>query len=360
MNSPASVRPAQKATSSPPGAILGSDSSPTPNTSHLSIHEMDELEGRFLARVEEATHPSHRLSRQRLWLIFLLLRHGALRLGEVLSLNDESGINLEDGLLHVPGPHSRDVPLPRHLIPELRRFFALPGVATRRGTLTHLDPGYVRRSFYARARECQLPPDLASPRALRQFRAVELIQGGMPLPAVQKLLGQPSLESTGEFVPYSDADIKEMTMRYLEGEARLKTSARNVFPGQVESLRHSGFLTEVRVRSFGGLVVSAVITQESMERMELVPGKTVIATVKAPLVMLSCDEAGPTSASNRFSGTILQIRRSDLLCSVVARLGEGSRVCALITTERADELKLAPDMPVSILFEVFSVVLDLP
>ena len=333
---------------------------PSINAPHLSTREMDELDRTFRARVEESRHASHRLSRQRLWLIFLLLRHGALRLGEVLGLDDEKAVNLEDGILHVPGPHSRDVPLPRHLIPELRRFFALPSVAARRGELTHLDPGYVRRNFYARARECNLPPELASPRALRQSRAVELIRSGMPLPAVQKLLGQPSLESTGEFLAYTDADIKDMTRHYLQREAKLKTSARNVFPGQVESLRQSGFLVEVRLRSFGGLAVTALITQESMERMELTPEKTVIATVKAPLVTLCRDQGRPTSASNRFSGTVLRINRSELICAVVARLDEGSRVCALITTERADELELAPDMPVTIQFEAFSVVLDLP
>ena len=97
-----------------------------------------------------------------------------------------------------------------------------------------------------------------------------------------------------------------------------------------------------------------------MERMELTPEKTVIATVKAPLVTLCRDQGRPTSASNRFSGTVLRINRSELICAVVARLDEGSRVCALITTERADELELAPDMPVTIQFEAFSVVLDLP
>lgn len=335
---------------------------PPVNAPHLSTREMDDLDRTFRARVEESRHASHRLSRQRLWLIFLLLRHGALRLGEVLGLDDAEALDLDAGVIHVPGPHGRDVPLPRHLVPELRHLFALSPVAARRGELTRLDPGYVRRNFYARARECGLPPELASPRALRQSRAVELIQSGMPLPAVQNLLGQPSLESTGEFLAYSDADIKGMTRHYLQREAKLKTSARNVFPGQVESIRQSGFLAEIRVSGFSGLEVAALITQESLERMQLTPGKTVIATVKSPLVMVTRDSEGgrPTSARNRFPGTVLRINRSELICAVVVLLDEGSRVCALITTERADDLELAPDMPVTVLFEAFSVVLDLP
>lgn len=336
---------------------------PSINAPHLSTHEMDMLSQAFRARVEETRQASHRLSRQRLWLIFLLLRHGALRLGEALSLDDATALDLDKGLLRVSGAHGRDVPLPKHLLPEMRQFLSQPPVAAHRGELTHLDPGYVRRNFYARARECGLPPELASPRALRQSRAVELIQGGMPLPAVQKLLGQPSLESTGEFLAYTDTDIKAMTQHYLHREARLKTSARNVFPGQVNEIRQSGFLVEVRVLSFTGLEVVAVITRESLERMELTPGKTVIATVKSPSVLMArAPERGspaPTSARNRLEGTVLRVSRSDLICSVVATLSEGSRVCGLITTDRADELELVPETPVVVMFDAFSVILEL-
>lgn len=337
---------------------------PSVNAPHLSTQEMDALDQTFRARVEETRQASHRLSRQRLWLIFLLLRHGALRLGEVLGLNDATAIDLDEGMLRVRGGHSRDVPLPQHLVPELRQFFSLPPVAAHRGELTHLDPGYVRRNFYARARECGLSPELASPRALRQSRAVELIQGGMPLPAVQKLLGQPSLESTGGILAYTDADIQGMTQHYLQREAKLKTSARNVFPGQVSGIRQQDFLAEVRVSCFSGLEVTALITQESLERMQLARGKTVIATVKSPSVIMARAPVHgappPTSARNRLEGTVLRINRSALICSVVARLSEGSRVCALITTERTDELGLTSGTLVTVMFDAFSVILDLP
>lgn len=54
---------------------------PSINAPHLSTREMDELDRTFRARVEESRHASHRLSRQRLWLIFLLLAPRALALG---------------------------------------------------------------------------------------------------------------------------------------------------------------------------------------------------------------------------------------------------------------------------------------
>lgn len=334
---------------------------PSVNAPHLTTRELNVLDEAFRTRTNETRHPSHRLSRLRLWLVFLLLRHAALRLGEALNLDDENDIDLDAGLLHVSGGHARDIPLPRQLVPELRLFFAQPLVSARRGQLTRLDPGYVRRNFYARAKECGVAPDLSAPRALRQSRAVELIQGGMPLPAVQKFLGQPSLESTGEFLAYTDADIKSMTRHFLHREARLKTSARNIFPGRVTAIRQSGFMVEVGVTSFTGLNLVAVITQESLESLQLAKGKTVIATVKAPWVILSRDKISvKTSARNRFSGKVSRLNRSDIVCEVVVDLLEGSLACALITTESADALKLAQGEAVSVMFKALAVILTVP
>jgi molybdate transport system regulatory protein len=334
---------------------------PPINAPHLSTREMNLLDQAFLARVEKTRYPSHRISRLRLWFVFLLARHAALRLGEILGLDDEKDIDLDTGVLRVSGGQARDVPLPAVLVSELRRLFAQPLTASQRGKLGRLDPGYVRRNFYDRARECGLPPELSSPRALRQSRAVELIQGGMPLPAVQKLLGQPSLESTGEFLAYTEADIKAMTRHYMHRETKLKTSARNVFPGRVDRVLRSGFLAEIRLTSFSGLQLVALITGESLENLQLCKGKTVIATVKATWVSVSREkDGGATSVRNHFPGRVSRIKRSEIVSEVEVALPGGGGACALITTESADAMALAPGDPVTVLFKAFSVVLAVP
>lgn len=335
--------------------------SPSLSAPHLSTQQMGQWEQAFRERVETTRQPSHRLSRLRLWLIFLLVRHAALRLGEALRLNDEEDLDLEACLLRVPGAQARELPMPRVLVFQLRRFFSLPSIAARRGDLTRLDPGYVRRNFYARARECGLPPDLASPRALRQSRAVEMIQNGMPLPAVQRFLGQSNLESTREFLSYSDADIQTMTRHYLKREAKLRTSARNAFSGLISRIRREGFLAEVRIASFTGLDLVAIITEESLENLELKEGMPVVATVKAPWVILGrADAAAPvrTSARNRFTGKVTSIRRSGLVSEVMVELPEGNRVCALMTTDSADDLELAPGETVTVMFKALTVILS--
>jgi molybdate transport system regulatory protein len=333
---------------------------PPINAPHLSTREMNLLEQAFHDRVKEARHLPHRLSRIRLWLVFLLVRHAALRLGEALGLDDERDIDLDMGMLRVSGAQARDVPLPASLVSELRGLFAQPLMVSRGKNLSRLDPGYVRRNFYARARECGLPPELASPRALRQSRAVELIQGGMPLPAVQKFLGQPSLESTGEFLAYTEADIRAMTRHYMHREAKLKTSARNVFPGRVDRVLRSGFLAEVRMTSFTGLQLAAIITGESLENLQLSEGRTVIATIKATWVGISRERSGAASARNRFPGRVSRVKRSEIVSEVEVDLVGGSTACALITTESADVLDLAPGEPVAVQFKAFAVVLAVP
>lgn len=62
----------------------------------------------------------------------------------------------------------------------------------------------------------------------------------------------------------------------------MKTSARNVFQGRITSLRSSGLLVEVVLRTAGGLRVAALITDESRKTLALAEGKLVNAAVKAP------------------------------------------------------------------------------
>lgn len=325
---------------------------------HLSPPELEALERAFQARMDEKCQPQHRVARLRIWLVFLLLRYGALRLGEALG---NATLDLAHGLVRVSGPHARSVALPGHILPTLRQRLAEAGLCPDSNTtaeLTKLDPGYVRRVCYARAADCALPPDLAAPKALRQSRAIELIQTGMPLPAVQQFLGQPSLESVGEFLVCTPEDLSAMTTHYLAQETRHKTSARNVFPCWVQQMRCSGILAEVVLTSLTGLELVAIITEESLENLALAPGKTVRASVKAPFVIIGQPQA-KTSARNFFNGLVDRVNRSDIVCEVVVQLPEGSKVCALITTESADCLHIQPGSEVSVQFKAFAVILSL-
>lgn len=334
------------------------------DTPHADSAALERLDAAFAARLSQARTAQQRLSRLRVWLVFSLLRHAGLRLGEALAFDDRRDLLKNE--LRVGGPHERHVPLSPQALQRLRDIVDAPEAQTLRGQLARLDEGYLRRSLYARAKECALEPSLASARALRTARAIELCRSGMPLKIVQAFLGQASNDPTAALLHYAQEDANTIINYYLHKDMKMKTSARNVFPGRVLALRHSGILVEVTLRTFTGLDVVSVITEESCQTLGLEEGKTAIATVKAPWVILNVplEEAGTgksagkdagaagegaddvrlrlgaTSARNCFAGTVVAVRRSEVATEVQVNLHEGSRVCALITTDSADSLGL--------------------
>ena len=328
---------------------------------HLEPEALARVEAAFARRVEEARNGQQRLSRLRVWLVFLLLRHAGLRLAEARGFNDREDVDVRRSLLLVRGPYAREVPLPPPVLERVRGIINAVEAQGLRGELTLLDEGYLRRCLYARARECGVPGGLLSARSLRNTRAIELCRSGMPLKIVDAFLGQSSNDRTAAFLQYSEQDAKAIIHYYLHREMKMKTSARNVFPGRVSRLLHSGILVEVTLTTFSGLEVVAVITEESARTLALEEGKTVIATVKAPWVILARPEETPTldSARNRFPGTVARVTRSEVASEVVVDLAEGSRVCALITTESAGKLELEEGEPALVLFKAFSVILAL-
>lgn len=315
------------------------------------------VEDAFARRVEGARDGRQRLSRLRVWLVFLLLRHAGLRLAEALAFDDARDLDARRSLLLVRGSHAREVPLPPPLLKRLLGIARAPEARPLRGSLARLDQGYLRRCLYARAKECGMPPGLLSARSLRDTRAIELCRGGMPLKIVHAFLGQRSGDRTAAFLRYSAEDEKAIIHYYLHRENSMKTSARNVFPGRVSALRRSGVLVEATLLTFSGLELTAVITEESARALSLEEGSIAVAAVKAPWVVLTGPDAPASSVRNDFPGTVAEVRRAEVASEVLVDLEEGNRVCALITTESADSLRLAPGSPVRVGFKPFSVIL---
>lgn len=328
---------------------------------HLDAEGLARVEEAFARRVALARNGQQRLSRLRVQLVFLLLRHAGLRLAEVLTFDDTQDVDMRHGVLRVRGSHARELPLPPPVLEQVCDILLAAETQSLRGSLTRLDEGYLRRCLYARARECNLPPGLLSARSLRNTRAIELCRSGMPLKIVHAFLGQNSTDRTVSFLQYTEQDAQTIINYYLHKEMKMKTSARNVFPGRVSQLKRSGILVEVVLTTFSGLEIVAVITDESCRTLGLEEGKTVIATVKAPWVILARPDGGEmlTSARNRFPGTIAAVHSSEVASEVQVDLEEGSRVCALVTTESVHGLDLEKGGQIMVLFKAFSVILAL-
>lgn len=133
--------------------------------------------------VDEAATPGRKLTRLRLHLFFLLARFGGLRLVEISNFCPGQ-LDLATGYLQAGG---RAIFLPVGAMRALRRILTLEEASAPE--FVRLDPGFLRRAFYAVAELAGLPPALCAPRALRYARAYELLSLRIPLEFVAKALG---------------------------------------------------------------------------------------------------------------------------------------------------------------------------
>lgn len=172
------------------------------------------------ARLEGA----QRRTRGRHWLVYLVLRYTGARLGEVLRLDDRIDLDTRVADFHLPTlkrrsvPPKRVVPVPPCLMAEIATY--LLDWPVMRGQVFRLDPSNFRKEFAARAREagvlrrtrtedgrtCLFP----HPHSMRHTRAIELLAAGVPVTAVQDLLGHSSLLTTAEYLRLSGQDIKNI------------------------------------------------------------------------------------------------------------------------------------------------------
>jgi len=144
------------------------------------------------------------------------------------------------------------------------------------------------------------------------------------------------------------------TIRRME----MKVSARNVWAGRVAGVEKGAVNSIVDVALKGGDTVVAVITNNSVERLGLVPGVEVLAMVKAPSVMVGRDcEKNRLSARNVLTGTISRIDEGAVNDVVTIDLPGGSTVTAVITSEGGRTLGLEVGVAASAIIKASSVIL---
>ncbi|MDR2050874.1 MAG: TOBE domain-containing protein [Deltaproteobacteria bacterium] len=327
----------------------------------LDAEELKRIAGVFDSWFAGASSAVQKRSRGRVRLIFLLIRYGGLRLGEALALDDRS-IDPGKAVLTVRGQYARTVQMPAEAMRLIGGLLEDPMFYSLRGELTRIDPGYLRRKFYNLAARAGLPGALLNPRILRHSRALELLRGGVPLQAVQYFLGKPVREQSSGIKAglgdFSAGTAQRIVAQYLERETRMKSSARNVFVGRITKITKDNLLAEVELATLSDLKVVAIITGESLQSLGLETGRTVTATIKAPWVILAEAEKGlRASARNKFTGRVSAVKSSEIAAEVLVDLYEGSKVCALVTSESARNLDLAPGREITAMFKAFAVVL---
>ncbi|SPD76332.1 conserved hypothetical protein [uncultured Desulfobacterium sp.] len=330
----------------------------------LDTVQLEGLERSFRSWAEASKRPDTKLSRRRILLIFLLIRYTGARLNEVLNLDPLTEIDFKSHIVHLKkGTDETDrayrvVEVSEALSSEIKRLLDVQQLKQTPGGVFRIDPGHVRRKFYERAEACGIPRELGAPDAIRRSRAVELIQGNMPLPVVQKILGHSTPNLAASYLEFSDEEIHNAVRFFVDRENQRKTSARNAFFGKINQIQKGDIQAIVEIVALGGHRISAVITNHSLARLGLKRGTLVMAEVKAPWVMIyKGDEEPRTTAENIFCGSVHRISNGKITTEVVVRISDSMELCSVITEKGRKMLDIHENDTVWIAFNASTVVL---
>jgi len=129
----------------------------------------------------------------------------------------------------------------------------------------------------------------------------------------------------------------------------MQLSIRNRFDATVESVTAGPAMTVVRARLSGGLEVTAAITSDAANDLNLDSGSQVHVLIKSTEVSVAVDPVGRVSIRNRIPGTVQSVDHGAAMTVVKIDLDEGGVLTSAITSESAADLGLAAGMPVTAL-----------
>ncbi len=138
----------------------------------------------------------------------------------------------------------------------------------------------------------------------------------------------------------------------------VKTSARNQIFGSVAAIHAGAVNAEVVVTLKGGDRVITGITLSSLNELGLQVGSDAVLLINSADITLTAD-----SGSNRFtarnclSGKVIRVQQDEVNAEVIILLPGGETLVAMITQQSAQNLAIAPGMPVSAMFKSNAVVL---
>jgi molybdate transport system regulatory protein len=138
----------------------------------------------------------------------------------------------------------------------------------------------------------------------------------------------------------------------------MKISARNVLAGRVQKVTKGAVNAEIVLSLQGGETVVAIITNSSVDKLELEAGKSAYAVIKASEVMIGKGVDGAKlSARNVLPGEVSNLQDGAVNSEVEIRLAGGTVVVASITKQSARALGLQNGDKVSVIVKASNVLL---
>ncbi len=133
-------------------------------------------------------------------------------------------------------------------------------------------------------------PNMEGPLKLRDAA----LQLGISFPTIKQWIYKKKIRSTQTAgghhrIPQAEVDrllfrTRGRTENERQGQVR-RLSGRNQLVGRIESVQISGLMAEVTI-SIGGQQITSIITARSAREMQLKPGQTAAALIKATEVMI--------------------------------------------------------------------------
>ena len=138
----------------------------------------------------------------------------------------------------------------------------------------------------------------------------------------------------------------------------IKTSARNQISCKVTAVHQGAVNDSIELQADGGQKLVATVTRESTRYLELVPGKDVIALIKASSVVVALPDPGmKLSARNLLAGKVRRLTPGAVNAEVSIELEGGGTLTAIVTLESARGLALEQDTKVIAVIKASMVVL---
>ncbi|MEU6095835.1 TOBE domain-containing protein [Streptomyces sp. NPDC047079] len=121
----------------------------------------------------------------------------------------------------------------------------------------------------------------------------------------------------------------------------MNLSIRNQLAGTVTTVTPGEVMAAVKVRLAGGQDITAAITAEAVDELDLAPGASVHVLIKSTEVALATTAVENVSIRNQLPGTVDRVSTGGAMASVKVSV-VGGTLTAVITRIAAEDLGLAP------------------
>lgn len=121
----------------------------------------------------------------------------------------------------------------------------------------------------------------------------------------------------------------------------MKTSARNAFRCTVAEIHRGAVNCEIILRLSDDVRLTAIITEDSVDELDIRVGAEVMALIKSSFVMLAPGAEIPRlSARNRIPGVISRRDDGAVSTEYALDIGDGKTIVATVTRDSANELDI--------------------